>query len=262
MNAFMKGLLGIRKFIVGNLPSVLTGLSLAGGVTTVILAIQATPKAIILLDEAANKIIEEHPDEKFDGFTRTEVVKIAWKPFVPVVIMGVISGLCGVGANSVNIKRNAALAGLYSLTEATLREYQSKVVETFGDVKAQKVKDDINHDRIIRHPPKDNEVTVTGHGNVLCYDKISGRYFRNDIENIRKIQNDKNRDLMDEMTVSLNEMYDALGLPHIKIGDELGWIVEDGLLDFQFSSQLTENGEPCLVVDYTVDPIYSFRNRC
>ena len=64
------------------------------------------------------------------------------------------------------------------------------------------------------------------------------------------------------MYVSLNEFYDELGLDHTKLGDDLGWNLDDGLIELNFSSQLAENETPCLVVDYNVAPNYNFASFC
>ena len=63
------------------------------------------------------------------------------------------------------------------------------------------------------------------------------------------------------MYITLNDVYYALGLSNTKMGDDLAWSVEDGMIDFNFSSQLTEDGIPCLVVDYTIGPRFDYNAR-
>lgn len=235
-----------------NSPTILTGLSVAGLITTTILAVKATPKALELIEKA--EVLNEE-----GCLTPLELVKVSWKCYMPATIMGCVTVACMIGANSINLRRNAALASVYSITEATLKEYQAKVVETIGESKARKIKDEIAGDRIAKDPVTSKEVIITGKGDMLCYDTISGRYFKNNIENLRRIQNDFNRNLIYEMFVSLNEIYYAIGLPAIKVGDELGWNV-DAMIEFSFSSKLTEEGEPCLVVDYLVSPREDYRS--
>lgn len=245
----------IGQAVSRNSPTILTGLSVAGLVTTVVLAVRATPKALqILEEEHAHRW--NNPD--FCDLTKKEIVQLTWRCYVPSAIMGSITIACIIGTNSINLKRNAALASLYSLAETTLKEYQAKVVETIGEKKAKAIKDEVYKDKIKNHPVVDKEVFLTKIGDTLCYDVISGRYFKSDIESIRKIQNDLNRRLISDMYISLNEIYYALGLPSTKMGEEVGWVIEDGMLDFNFSSQLTDNGTPCLVIDYTVGPRYDF----
>lgn len=96
--------------------------------------------------------------------------------------------------------------------------------------------------------------------NTLCYDAVSGRYFKGDIEKIKKAECELNRQMRDEMYISLNDFYYEIGLDNIKLGDELGWNIDDGYIDLSFSSQLASDGTPCLVIDYTIAPRYDFRN--
>ena len=57
--------------------------------------------------------------------------RVGKKPIeIPAGVTVIAAAACIVGANSVNIKRNAALATAYSLSETALKEYQSKVVSS------------------------------------------------------------------------------------------------------------------------------------
>lgn len=233
-----------------NSPTILTGLAVGGLFATVALAIKATPRAIQILENAESKV--EKPIKPM------ETIKLTWKCYIPTGLMGLATTGCIIGANSINLRRSAALASAYSITEAALKEYQAKVVETIGETKARKIKDEIAAERLKKDPVTNKEVIITGKGDMLCYDKISGRYFKNNIEQLRRVQNDLNHNLISEMFISLNEFYYAIGLPGIKIGEELGWNV-DRLIELSFSSMLSEEGEPCLVIDYCIGPRESFR---
>lgn len=234
-------------------PELLTGIGIAGMVTTVVLAVRATPKALRLIDEKKANIPEE------ENIPRIEAVKAAWKVYVPAVLTGILSTICLIGANSVNQRRNAAIAAAYSLSESALKEYREKVVETIGERKEQAIRDDITKDRITENPVR--EVIVSDRGSTLCYDSLSGRYFKSDIEKLRRIVNDLNRRMRDEMFISLNDFYCAVDNPDLgptKLGDMLGWNIDKGYIDLNFSSQLTTDGTPCLVLDYTVVPEYEY----
>lgn len=234
-------------------PELLTGIGIAGMVTTVVLAVRATPKALRLIDEKKADIPEE------ENIPRIEAVKAAWKVYVPAILTGILSTICLIGANSVNQRRNAAIAAAYSLSESALKEYREKVVETIGERKEQAIRDDIAKDRITENPVR--EVIVSDRGSTLCYDSLSGRYFKSDIEKLRRIVNDLNRRMRDEMFISLNDFYCAIDNPDLcptKLGDILGWNIDKGYIDLNFSSQLTTDGTPCLVLDYTVVPEYEY----
>lgn len=271
--------LKIGRTLARNSPTILTGLSVAGLVSTVVMAVQATPKALHIIDDEVFRRYEESLIDKDHSFleylncpeghdvsarirmlSKKELIQLTWRCYIPSAIMGGLTIACVIGANSINLRRNAALASVYSFTETALKEYQAKVVETFGENKAQKIKDELAKDKIQKNPVVNKEIIITGKGDTLCYDSISGRYFKNDIENIRKIQNELNRDLLSDMFISLNDVYYAFGLSGTKLGDELGWDINEGLIEFGFSSQLTEDGTPCLVLEYSVEPRYNYRD--
>lgn len=232
-------------------PGILTGIGIAGMLVTTIMAVEATPKAI--------KLIEDKKEEQeVEKLTAVETVKATWKCYIPAAIAGATSIACLIGANSVHVRRHAALVTACTLSETALREYKDKVVETFGEKKEQVVRDAIAKDKVDKHPVHDNEVVITNKGNTLCYDAISGRYFYSDIDMIQKSINTLNRQMLSDGFVILNDLYYELGLDDNKIGSSLGWNVDHGLIELRFSSQLTANGEPCLVLDFVNPPIYSY----
>lgn len=242
--------------VVHNSPIILTGLSVAGVIGTVGMAIEATPKASrILRQENFRREEEEVRDNNlvYKPITKKEALKLVWKCYIPTAAMGLLTVACIVGANKISLRRNAALASVYSLTESALKEYQAKVVETIGENKELKIRDSIAQDHLDAKPLSTQQVIITGGGDQLCFDTLSGRYFKSDIEKIRKVENKLNRELMVNMYVSLNELYYDLGLPNIDLGDDEGWDV-DHMINFTFSSKIAENDQPCLVINYLVGP--------
>lgn len=236
----------VPKFAKRHSPEILTGLGIVGMITATVTAVKATPKALRRIDEE-------------DAVTPVEIVKATWKCYIPSVVIGIVSIGCLVGANSVNTKRNAALATAYALSESTLKEYQEKVVEKIGEKKEKEVRDEIAKDKIMRNPVVEDEIIETGMGETRCYDVISGRYFKSDIERLRRAENDLNRQMRYDMYISLNEFYDAINLDHIKIGDDLGWNIDStGYIELRFSSHLDHQGRPCLVMDYVLAPQYDY----
>lgn len=236
-------------------PEILVGVGIAGMVTTTVLAVRATPKALILLEDAKKKKLEDENTEKLSPI---EVVKETWKCYIPAAVTCVASAACIIGASSVHVRRNAALATAYKLSETALTDYKEKVIDTFGEKKEKAVREKIAEDKLKEKPASKAQVLVTDIGNTLCYDVISSRYFRSDINTIRKVENEMNRELLYNMYISVNEFYDKLNLPHISVGDDLGWNVDDGLIEFDFSSLLADDGTPCLVISYSIAPRYGY----
>ena len=241
-----------RQFVSKRSPEILTGIGIAGMISTAVLAVKATPKAMELIEEKKR-------EEWLDKLSPVEMVRVAWKPYIPAIVTCVTSTACLIGASSVNAKRNAALATAYKLSETALTEYREKVIETIGEKKERTVRDKVAEERVKKNPVSKNEVIITGNGKTLCFDPISGRYFMCSIETIKRAENTLNKQMLHDISgyVSLNEFYDEIGLDHTSVGDDLGWNT-DKIIDIDFSSQLNDNGEPSVVLDYLVAPKYDF----
>ena len=245
-----------RSTMTKHSPQILTGIGIAGMITTTFLAVRATPRALEIIEEEKIRRYKETEDE---SITKLEIVKTCWKCYVPAVLTGIISTSCLIGGMSVSTRRTAALAAAYQLSERAFTEYREKAIETIGEKRIQTIKDKIAEDRLEKNPVSKSEIVVTNKGETLCLDPISGRYFKSDIERIKKAENVLNKQMLHDITgyVSLNEFYDELGLEHTSIGDDLGWNV-DNLIDMDFTSQIADNGTPCIVLDYQVAPRYNY----
>ena len=247
-------------------PEILTGIGIAGMVTTTVLAVKATPKALRLIEEAEDHGIgitskDGDSDWRYRKLTKMETLKVAWKPYIPAVITGSVSVACLVGASRVSFKRNAALATAYTLSEKALKDYKYNVVETIGEKKEEKIREKVAQKKVDNQPASKSEIVVVNSGKIMFLEPVSNRYFMSDVESIRKIINDLNYRLTSgtEEYISLSEFYDEIGLSHTSISDEIGWnIYRDGQISIDMPSAKTDGGEPCLVLDYTVSPRYDY----
>ena len=239
-------------------PEILTGLGIAGMITTTVLAVKATPKALKVIDHE-KKIIEEETGEPVEKLKPIDTIKVAWKCYIPAAVTCAASAACLIGATSVNAKRNAVLATAYKLSESALTEYREKVVETIGEKKEKEIKDKVDKGRIERSPASKTEVIITGNGETCCYDYYSDRHFKSDREKIIRAMNEISRKLLIDGYVSLNDFYYEIGLKGTDYGDKMGWNTDTvrKLIEPRFSAQLDE-GVPCLVVDFEVPPKYDF----
>lgn len=250
MTGFIKS---VRAAVSPHSPEILTGIGIAGMITTTVLAVKATPKAL--------KFIEKEKEErKTDELKPVDTVKVTWKCYIPAAVTGVASVTCLIGASSVNARRNAALATAYKLSETALIDYKEKVVETIGEKKEKVVRDAIAADKVKNNPVKKQDIVVTGKGKTLCLDPYSGRYFESDVELLKKAANEMNRRMFTEMYMSLNEFYSEINLEEIAVGHDIGWNINNGdKVELYFSATLTDNNEPCLVLDFEIPPKYGFR---
>jgi hypothetical protein len=246
----------VKMVVSQHSPEILTGIGIAGMITTTVLAVRATPKALTLIDD---KKAELDLDPR-DNLTPMETVKATWKCYIPAAVTCATSVACLVGASSVNSKRNAALATAYNLTTAAFNEFKEATREVVGEKKEQLIHHKVAEERIKKEPVNQSAIIVSGNGNTRCFDTITKRRFTSDIEAIKRIVNELNRRMVNgEDYISLNDFYYELGLDGSSIGDELGWNVADGLIELEFSAQLDSDGTPCIVIDYAIAPKRGFQ---
>ena len=258
----------VKTALADHTPEILTGIGIGGMLTTVILSVRATPTALALIEAEKDRqneaLFEEAVERGVETYGRVtelkpvEVIKTCWKCYIPAVVVGSVSTACLIGANSVHTKRHTALAAAYSISETALKEYQEKVVETIGEKKEQAVRDAIAKDKIEKDPVTGHEIVFTGNGDTLFYDVTSARYFKSDIDTVKRAVNDLNRRMRDEMYISLNEYYFEIGVDHTSIGDDLGWNIDTGYIEPQFSAQLAPDETPCVVISHAVPPKYGY----
>lgn len=241
----------IQRTLTKNSPAILTGIGIVGMVGTTVMAVKATPKALQLIEE---KKEEQHVDK----LPVVDVVKTTWKCYVPAAATGVGSVACLIRANSVSTRRNAALLTAYNLSKTALSEYKEKVVETLGEKKEKAIIDAISKDKVEKDPVSNHDIIVTDKGVTLCYDALFGRYFMSDIDAIKRAENSLNRIIVSNMYASLNEFYCEIGLSRVEIGDCVGWNIDDGQIEIDFSSQIASDGRPCIVIHYNVLPNYDY----
>lgn len=238
-----------------NSPTIFAGIAIAGVVGTVAMTTRATLKAAKVIDEAryvdpdTNDVVE--PEIK-------DIVAMTWKYYVPCVLMaGLTIGAIVMGHN-ISEKRRVALAGLYSVSQDALKEYEEKVEQTIGKGKAEKIKDEIVGDKLDKNPVSQRGVIATGSGDTLCYDTWSGRYFKSDINEVKHGIDEFRVRLMSGEACSINDLYEYINLDAIGGGYEVGWSPSKPI-DVRYVSKLASNGTPCFVIDYAIPPRWSFQ---
>ena len=242
-------------------PEILVGLGVAGMMTSTVLAVKATPKALDIMED-------KKADMGVTYLTRKEIAQATWKIYAPSIGVGLASAACIILGTSKSIKRNTALATVYALSESTLREYQTKAKEMFGEEKAAELDREVAKARV-----RKREVTTivetegseyihhTGNGDTLVYDTLSGRYFRSSRNSIESAVNSINKSLLNDYIMTLNEFYNELGVPTIGAGSLIGWKSDKELLEVSFESDVDQNGNPYLVLSYKNRPVpvYDYR---
>jgi Family of unknown function (DUF6353) len=233
-----------EQFSKENSAAILTGVGVVGTVTTAYLTGRATLKcAHILADEE---------------FTAKEKLPYIWKPYIPAAASGILTVTSIVAANRISSRKAAALAVAYGISDRAFQEYKDKVAEKLTAPKLTALHDEIAQDKVNANPVSNNQVLIVGKGDVLCYDSYTGRYFQSSIEEIKKAVNELNHEILNHSYATLSSFYDRIGLPPTVVSEEVGWSNNE-LLEVRFSTTMSDDERPCLVMDFCSGPHVGYR---
>lgn len=237
------------RLIKANTPAILTASACVGTVATAILTAKSTTLAVEKIADYCEANLRSPEDLSWK-----EKFSVSYRVYIPPAIAGVCTLVSIIAANRIQYARGAAFALAYSGSEAAFRRYREAVSDVVKPKDVQKITSRVAEKSLSEaDKPHSGTILITSSGDVLCYDVFSGRYFKSDIETIRRVENNINGQLNAECYASLNEFYAGLGLPPIAAGELVGWS-DPNSLSVEFGSQLTEKGEPVLTVDFLVSP--------
>ena len=240
-----------RMFVKRNASTILTCVGGVGVVTTSVMAVKATPKAM--------RLIEEAKKEKGEDLTTLETFKVAGPVYIPSVLMGVSTLACIFGANALNKRQQAALVSAYTMLDSSYKEYKNKVNELYGEDADENVKLALMKDKYC-----DIENTDEG-DDVLFYDDYAGRYFTSTMEKVIRAQYAINRKISVWGGADLNEFYDELGIPTVDYGNHVGWssgglmeMAWSDWLDFEHTKVELDDGLECYIITMSVEPMFDY----
>lgn len=236
----------VSNFLGKHEAGIRTGLIVVSTVSAVYFAIKDTPVMMKKLEELDT-----------NGATNAEKVKA----LAPIAARTVIATGLSVGLTISSGKKAgdkiASLSNAYTLMKTAKEEYETYTKSVVGEEKAEEIKHKINHDRILAdaYTGRSEDIIKTGHGNDVFYDHWSGRYFTSDINYIKKVVNDLNYQLMNEMYIGLNELYAELDIPSTACGRELGWNIDYGQIELIFTPELDDCDKAYTIIDFRRAPM-------
>ena len=243
------------QFVKKNASTILTCVGSVGVVTTTVLAVKATPKAMRLLEEAKN--------EKEEPLTVMDKIVIAGPSYIPAVIMGVTTIACIFGANALNKRQQASLMSAYALLDKSYKDYKKKVSELYGEDADKNVRTELAKDVY-----EDSDVEYEDN-KLLFYDEYSQQYFNATMEDVLTAEYVLNRDFAYHGYAVLNEFYDLLKLPRTDYGDVLGWNASMlyechwySWIEFNHRKVEMEDGMECYILEIVTDPVPDFEDYC
>lgn len=244
-----------KIFLKRNGGTILTVLGCVGVTATTIVAIKSTPKALKLLNDAK--------EEKGDELTALETIKIAGPVYIPTITLGSITIMCVLSANMLNNKKQASIAGAYTLLNKTYNQYRDKIKELYGDDVDRDIIDDITIEKAEEvNVYADNFVSNsslnvnTDKNYLLFYDSFSNRIFESTMEQVLIAEYSINRNFVLRGVALLNEFYEFLGLSETDSGDSLAWTIEDEVywIDFNHRESVLKDGRKCIIIETLFQP--------
>ena len=277
-------------------PEILVVTGVIGVVTSAVLACKATRKLDSVLKESKEQIdkIKDYIEEEGYSEEYTEkdaskdltitytqsALKIA-KLYGPSVILGAASIGAIFGGHNILRKRNVALAAAYTAVDKGFKDYRNRVIERFGKELDRELKYNIKSDTVEvteldeDGKEKTSKVTVnTVDPNELSefarfYDDGCTGWTKDPELNLvflKKQQCWANDLLKSRGWLTLNEVYDMLGITRTAAGMVVGWIydekhpVGDNFVDFgiydinnEANRRFVNGLERTILLDFNVD---------
>jgi len=241
----------LLELVKHNSPHILTALAVGGVVGTAVLAVKATPNALADIREAQDTVPYT--------LKKREVVKTAWKHYIPAALCGATTIACIVGANTISTKREAALVAGAAFTERAYKEFRESAREELGEKKEAELHA-AAYEKAMRENPPTPELIPADGDKILCMDAWSQRYFQANRNMIDKAVNDVNFQVINSGYASVNDFWRFLGLAPTSHGEEFGWSTTNKM-DIWYTSILTsEDSKPVLVFDHYNGPSADYRD--
>ena len=239
-----------QYFLKKHSSTILTVVGAVGVVGTAVLSVKATPKALVLLEEAEK--------EKGEKLTPLEVVKTAWKPYIPAAIAGASTIACIFGANILNTKNQASLMSAYALLDNSYKEYRNKVKEIYDEEADVKVLGEIANSKFDENMKLDDN-------KLLFFDCQSLQFFEATMDHVMQAECAFKELLHTRGYACMNEYYELLGINSIPEGDQLGWYDTENIdpygseeLEFNYEEVTMKNGLKCWIIDVNNTPTVDY----
>lgn len=245
-----------QLFVKRNSTTILSVVGAVGVVATTVTAVKATPKALLLLEQAK--------EEKGEPLTKLETVKIAGPVYLPSAVIGAGTIACIFGANVLSKRSQASLMSGYALIDGAYKDYRKKVDELYGNEAGEQVRAELAKDNYDETEHKQIEET-----NRLYYDFYSGRYFEATPYAVKRAEYEINRTLMLDDGVYLNEWYQLLDLEPLEHGWDFGWascansdMYWQTWIDFHHEVTTMDDGLECIIISFNQEPYPEFEDYC
>ena len=233
--------------------NLLIGVGIAATIATAYFVAKETPEV--------QKTLEEKKEEKGEELTVTEKAVVYATGYRKSTASLALAIGAPVAAHLRDLDKIATYSAAYSMANDKLNSLNRKLEEELGPRKVQKIHDAINEEYVMTNPPTEGQIYNTGRGVSLCMDDLTGAYFYSDRDQIDKAVSKMRVMLAEDGLASKNDWLMFLGIEPVSDGDDTGWNRTNTPFDIEYTSCLTQDGRPCLVVCHAYNlPSPDFRN--
>lgn len=244
------GLKTIVSALKENSSTILSALAVIGVGATVYFAVEETPKV--------QSKLEAKEEEKGEPLTIVEKAAVVIPGYKKTAASAVGTVACIVGAQKQNLDKIAMYSASSMMFKDKLTELSDKIEEKVGPKKTREIMDAPAEDYVMSYPPADNNIINTGRGVSLCMDDLTGTYFYSDKVAIDRAVSKMRCIIAEDGCASKNQWLNLLYLDEVSDGDYSGWnngktkdFKNPNTFDIEFTSVVTPDGRPCLVVQHT-----------
>ena len=237
-----------RRITAQTKSGLFVGIGIASFITSIFMMQRAVPKA--------KKLIEEAEKNKGSKLTKLEKIKVAWKPYVPVIGAAAAGTVLIAESKKIDSKTIAGLAGAYAISVKDAKELKQKTEEIVGKGKLTTIEDKVAEERVNSAPAYN--IIASGNGDTLCCELFTGNFFYSSPEQVEKAELIFNKRLAEERFMSLNDWYEVLGRPATQAGDLLGWSIDDQEIALEKRAVLKDGKTPCFAFGYGHPPKYDY----
>lgn len=260
MNAF-KFISPVTNFVKDHSTVLLTIAGGTGVVATTLSAIRCTKKHEMNISAAEYEWSKRDVDEPLPTKDR---VFVAMRSYWPTIILGAATITCFVANGVISERKIAGLGTAYNVAVTSFNEYKKSVGKRLKETDIPEKTENSGHkespDETEKSAPdieNAEKITKTGNGDTLFKEPICGRLFYSSPEAVRDAINSVNADISQGTVQTLNDLYDALGLPSSWLGDDFMWdVMETGNISVVFGSGVYMGREPYILLDHRNMPMY------
>ena len=271
-----RGVLTVKKYS----PEILTAGAIVGVVGTAVLASKATLKAAPEFRALQDEVAELKSPQTDVGYSDEELRKLVAKTYIhgiariskmylPAASTAVAASVCVLSAHGIMKRRNVAIAMAYKTLETTFNEYRERVVEEIGVERERDVRHGYKVEEVIdEETGKKKKVPTVSDDAGSLYSRMfdernvnwQGEPDYNDLF-LRTQQNYANDMLRIRGHVTLNDVFDRLGIDRVPEGQLVGWVwqgegdnyIDFGLDEFQYRDQGVWNLPGEIKLNFNVD---------